>query len=219
VGKSEPITIRPIRGGPSVRKNARLSLERDELVVTDRRGRIRTFFLPEARAGYRFVYGANWNTQANYALVDGSGRAALLLDLAAFENGSTEKLERVTGLPVEHAPGQPPVTSDTLLITNPPYIKFGMAAFYPGAVAFGLWSVTHWAPFIWIVYLALAVIIPLLVLAKMATPSKAELAEMARWSLRIDQQTIAEAEAWLAKHGDQVKPGPDEPPASESHAG
>ena len=143
--------------------------------------------------------------------INREGHAAVLVDLKAFTIGQIDELETATGLSAERTAGQPPSGRDTLIVTNPPYVKWGRRAFYPGAAAFGLWSVTHWTPFILVVVVALAVMLPLLLLAKMATPSRAEMAQEARDLLPKLQQAVAMGDEWLAQHPEATAPAAEEP--------
>jgi hypothetical protein len=200
----DALTIRPTWGGPGLKKNGRLSWVDRQLVVTDRRGRTRTFDLSGPEGPYRFIHGDGWKGEANYALINGSGYAEVLFDLKAFRYTQIDEIEGATGLSSELTANQPPSGRDSLLLTNPPYIKWGMTAFYPGVAAFGLWSISHWTPFILGVVVALAVMLPLLLLAKMAAPSRAEIAAEARQILPKLEQAKAMADEWMAQYGDDA---------------
>jgi hypothetical protein len=214
MGQEEPVSIRPAWGGPSLKKHASLTFRQGVLEATDGRGRARAFSLSDTNGPYRFAYGDTWEGEADYALVDRSGYAVLLVDQKAFRNDDIIRLQKATGLANEGMGKQPPTRPDAIALLNPPYLKWAGSAFAAGAVAFGLWSVTHVEILVLGITLpALIIMVALLTLAKKSMMSGEEfVAESTAISADSDS-ALADADAYLAEHGQPPESQPDDPPA------
>jgi hypothetical protein len=218
MGQEEAVSIRPAAGGPRLKKNGRLQFHQGLLEVTDPRGRTHTFDLSGGNGPYEFRYGS-WEGEADFALIDGSGRAVLLVDQKSFHLGDMTRLQDATGLKCDEAGTRPPTTRDTVALVNLPYVMVGYAVFGVGAVAFGLWSVTHIEFFVLGVTLpAVIILIPLLIVGRRSILSGADFkAEWPKVQQHIDE-TLALSDKWLADHKQPPIPeageeqGLEEPP-------
>lgn len=191
MGSETTLIIRPIRGGPSLRKHARLECSGGVVTAVDRHGRTRTFDLSDRDGPYSFVWG-DWEEEGNFALVDNAGQAVLLVDLVNWADEDMSRWQDATGIAGGREAARPNVHPAALSVFDPPYLKWAQWPFYLGAAGFGLWSVTHVNLIIVAVVVPALVIISIcLVLARMSTPSRAELAEQARrLQANIDQLLI-----------------------------
>jgi hypothetical protein len=222
MGQEEAVSIRPAAGGPLLRKNARLMFHEGVLEATDPRGRTRRFNLSDGNGPYEFRYGT-WKGDADFALIDGSGHALLLLDQTSFHFDDISRLRHATGLKLDETGSQPPTRRDTVALVNLPYLKIGSAVFAVGAAAFGLWSVTHIEFFVLGVTLpAVLILIPVLIFGRRSilSPEDAK-AEFAKLQPDVDE-ALALADQWLTEHRrtsaeDEKDPQPRTPPTPEAH--
>jgi hypothetical protein len=169
--------------------------------------------LSDGGGPYRFAYG-EWAGGADFALVDRSGQAALVLHMADFKNDEFMKLQDATGLKAERSTTRPPSRSDTFVVLSPPYLKWAKWAFLPGVVAFGLWSVTRADILVLGITLpAVLIMSVLLVLAKMSMMSQSELGQEWQGIKPQTDEALAIADAYLAQHGQPPVSQPDDPPA------
>jgi hypothetical protein len=213
MGQEESVSIRPAWGSPSLKKNARLSFQRGVLEAADGRGRTRTFTLSDGGGPYHFAYG-EWAGDADFALIDRSGEAVLVLHMADFKNDEFMKLQDATGLKAARSATRPPSRSDAFVVLSPPYLKWARWAFLPGAVAFGLWSVTHVDILVLGITLPAVVIMSVLfVLAKMSMMSQSELRQEWQGIKPQTDEALAIADAFLAEHGQPPVSQPDDPTA------
>jgi hypothetical protein len=201
MAQEQTVSIRPAAGGPHLKKNASLEFRQHVLEVTDPRGRTRRFDLSDGDGPYEFRYGT-WQGEADFAMIDRSGHAVLLLDQKSFHLGDITRLQEATGLKCDESGARPPKRRDTVEIVNLPYLKIGYAVFAAGSVAFGLWSVTHIEFFVLGVTLpAVIMLIPLLVVGRRAMLSGEDFkAEYAKLRPEVNE-TLALADQWLAERG------------------
>jgi hypothetical protein len=214
MGQEPTVSIRPKAGGPHLKKHACLSFHHGVLEATDPRGHTHTFDLADGNGPYEFRYGM-WEGDANYALVDRSGHAVLLVDTTAFLNEDVTRLQDATGLKFDDTETQPPTSRDTVALVNLPYLKWAMFVSGVGTVAFGLWSVTHIEFFVLGITLpALIIIVPLAIFARRSilSPDDAK-AEFAKLQPEVDE-ALARADQYLAEHS--AIPDPDKPGSASS---
>ena len=127
-----PIVLRPVTGLPRFRKNVSLRFDGNAIVVTDRRGRSRTFALDGTE-------GAPTDIRAfglDQGLMDGAGNL-----LAVWENGiwNTEEemaLVKAGGFYWGMQPGLPPMRSDGIRMYDLPTIPMMRTFSGIGAVGF-----------------------------------------------------------------------------------
>jgi hypothetical protein len=193
-----------------LKRNGRLTFESGVLQATDRRGRSGVFALTGGDGSYHIAYGDTWGDEADYALVDPSGHAVLLIDQKAFRNDDIMRLQNATGLETRATQKQPQATSDVIALVNPPYLRWAWEVSAPGGLAFALWSVTHNEIFVLGITLpALTAMVALLVLAKTSMMSQEEAAAEARQINATTDSVLADADAFLTKHGEASVPGPE----------
>ncbi|MDQ1491827.1 MAG: hypothetical protein QOJ23_4341 [Actinomycetota bacterium] len=206
----ETVSIRPAAGGPGLKKNGHLSFHQGVLEATDPRGHAHRFDLSDGNGPYEFRYGT-WKGEADYALVDRSGHALLLVDTKAFHNDDIMRLQDATGLKFDGAESEPPTRPDTVALVNLPYLRWAMAVFGVGSVAFGLWSVTHVELLVLGVTLpALIILIPLAIFARRSMLSAEDFkADWAKIQPNVDD-ALAAADEYLAGHGHPPTRNPPE---------
>jgi hypothetical protein len=215
MGQDSTVSIRPRAGGPHLKKNACLSVHHGVLEATDPRGHTHAFDLSDGNGPYEFRYGM-WKGDANYALVDRSGHAVLVVDTTAFLNEDISRLQDATGLNFDGTETEPPRRRDTVALVNLPYLKWAMFVSGVGTAAFGLWSVTHIEFFVLGITLpALIIVIPLAVFARRSilSPEDAK-AEFARVQPQVEE-ALALEQQYLAEHSPPATP-PDGPSGAAS---
>lgn len=205
------IIIQPVRGTPKFRKTVNLSGSAGFLEVTDARGRVRQFNLSDSDGPYHLAYGM-WGTKANgirvsgpnEALVNRSGQAVLLIDSKPFRVADIERLHRVLGLELSETAQPPRAAPGAASLLNPPYLRWGIRAYYPAIAAWGLSFVNglHWL--IWVVPPALAVMVVCLAVARLSTPTAAETTDELRQMMPDLNEAGAAADQWLAQHRPQL---------------
>jgi hypothetical protein len=216
MGQDETVSIRPAAGGPRLKKNARLIFHQGVLEATDPRGRTQRFDLSDHNGPYEFRYGT-WKGDADFALIDGSGHALLLLDQTSFHFDDISRLQDATGLKSDESGSQPPSRRDTVALVNLPYLKIGGVVFAAGSVAFGLWAVTGVEFFVLAVTLpAVLILIPLLIFGRRSilSPEDAK-AEFAKLQPQVDE-SLALADRYLAEHAQPPRRNPDQAQGEEA---
>jgi hypothetical protein len=198
MGEEDPLSVRPAAGGRYLKKNAMLTLCKNILDVTDARGRTHRFDLSDSNGPYEFRFGS-WPGQADFALIEKSGHAVLLVDQKSFHLGDLTKLQEATGLNREEVGTRPPKRPDAVEIVNLPYRKIGNVVFAVGAVAFGLWSITHIEFLVLGVTLpAVIILIPLLIMARRSMLSPEDFRTEYPEVRHEADKTLAAADQWLA---------------------
>lgn len=194
-----------------MKKNGRLSFQGGAIEATDGRGRSRTISLADGAGPYHFVYGDTWGTRADFALVDASGYAVVLIDLKCFAHDDIMRFQKATGMDSEDATAQPPTRADTLSLVNPPYLKRAGWAFVPGALAFGTGSVGHNNLLIFGITGPAAVIMcVMLLLAKTSMPGEKEVKDEWMRTKADADATLADADAYLRDHPSATDPPPSD---------
>lgn len=216
MGQGEAVLIRPAAGGPRLKKNAQLSFRQGVLEITDPRRRTHTVDLSDGNGPYEFRYGS-WQGEADFALTDGSGHAVLLVDQKSFHIGDMTRLQQATGLSSQEVGSRPPTTRNTVALINLPYVTLAYTVFAAGALAFGLWSVTHIDFFVFGVTLpAVIILIPLLIVGRRSMLSAEDFKrEWANAQPEIDE-ALALADEHLAEQPKERTSDPDTPPVQAS---